>query len=265
MARSPERISSGVAGAAAARRPMASRSRASTSAGPAPCRITSSAPQSAVTAASPPSVRMASSGVSRLAVRSSRHRFLAWTRSRRASTRMASAGGASPGGGTSAGANAHRVQQQAQGGQDLGGGLQGAGEQQQVAHVLPPPPCGLLREKLPMNTHKDPSAALPGSGVSENSGHGHSDVALLGCGEAGRGSCRGDPQRGHPRRRARGRIAGPRAGGGQRPGGPPAALRSVLARSSFLVDGNPVGGRAPEAVLLEDAAVVEVLPPFAGG
>jgi hypothetical protein len=31
------------------------------------------------------------------------------------------------------------------------------------------------------------------------------------------------------------------------------------------VDGNPVGGRAPEAVLLEDAAVVEVLPPFAGG
>jgi molybdopterin synthase sulfur carrier subunit len=44
-----------------------------------------------------------------------------------------------------------------------------------------------------------------------------------------------------------------------------AALRSVLARSSFLVDGNPVGGRAPEAVLLDDAAVVEVLPPFAGG
>jgi molybdopterin converting factor small subunit len=44
-----------------------------------------------------------------------------------------------------------------------------------------------------------------------------------------------------------------------------AALRSVLARSSFLVDGNPVGARAPEAVLLEDAAGVEVLPPFAGG
>jgi sulfur-carrier protein len=42
-------------------------------------------------------------------------------------------------------------------------------------------------------------------------------------------------------------------------------LRTVLAQSSFLVDGNPVGSRAPEAVLLEDAAVVEVLPPFAGG
>ena len=43
------------------------------------------------------------------------------------------------------------------------------------------------------------------------------------------------------------------------------ALRGVLARSSFLVDGAPVGGRAPETVLLPDAAVVEVLPPFAGG
>jgi molybdopterin synthase sulfur carrier subunit len=44
-----------------------------------------------------------------------------------------------------------------------------------------------------------------------------------------------------------------------------AQLRTVLARSSFLVDGTPVGSRAPESVLLEDAAVVEVLPPFAGG
>jgi sulfur-carrier protein len=42
-------------------------------------------------------------------------------------------------------------------------------------------------------------------------------------------------------------------------------LRTILARSSFLVDGVPVGTRAPEAVLLADAAVIEVLPPFAGG
>ena len=41
-------------------------------------------------------------------------------------------------------------------------------------------------------------------------------------------------------------------------------LRAVLARSSFLVDGAPVGSRAPDAVLA-DAAVIEVLPPFAGG
>jgi sulfur-carrier protein len=42
-------------------------------------------------------------------------------------------------------------------------------------------------------------------------------------------------------------------------------LRAILARSSFLVDGTPVGTRAPEAVVLGDGAVVEVLPPFAGG
>jgi molybdopterin converting factor small subunit len=42
-------------------------------------------------------------------------------------------------------------------------------------------------------------------------------------------------------------------------------LRAVLARSSFLVDGTPVGRRAPETVTLREASVVEVLPPFAGG
>ena len=42
-------------------------------------------------------------------------------------------------------------------------------------------------------------------------------------------------------------------------------LRAVLARSSFLIDGTPVGSRAPEAVVLSDASVIEVLPPFAGG
>jgi molybdopterin converting factor small subunit len=42
-------------------------------------------------------------------------------------------------------------------------------------------------------------------------------------------------------------------------------LRAILARSSFLIDGVPVGTRAPEAIDLADAAVIEVLPPFAGG
>jgi sulfur-carrier protein len=42
-------------------------------------------------------------------------------------------------------------------------------------------------------------------------------------------------------------------------------LSAVLARSSFLIDGQPVGTRAAEAVPLTDGAVVEVLPPFAGG
>lgn len=39
----------------------------------------------------------------------------------------------------------------------------------------------------------------------------------------------------------------------------------VLARSSFLIDGAPVGTRDHAGVALADGNVVEVLPPFAGG
>jgi sulfur-carrier protein len=42
-------------------------------------------------------------------------------------------------------------------------------------------------------------------------------------------------------------------------------LRVVLDRSSFLIDGNPVGRRAADSVVLADGNVIEVLPPFAGG
>jgi sulfur-carrier protein len=52
--------------------------------------------------------------------------------------------------------------------------------------------------------------------------------------------------------------AGPAAEAGAR-------LNAVLARSSFLIDGHPVGTRAADAVHLADGAVIEVLPPFAGG
>ena len=58
---------------------------------------------------------------------------------------------------------------------------------------------------------------------------------------------------------ARGR-AGHGEGAGQ-----DSRLREILARSSFLIDGMPAGTRAPESVVLGDAAVIEVLPPFAGG
>jgi molybdopterin synthase sulfur carrier subunit len=44
-----------------------------------------------------------------------------------------------------------------------------------------------------------------------------------------------------------------------------ARLGAVLARSSFLIDGTPVGRRAADSVLLADGNVIEVLPPFAGG
>ena len=42
-------------------------------------------------------------------------------------------------------------------------------------------------------------------------------------------------------------------------------LRAVLARSSFLIDGDPVGLRAADSVVLREGDVIEVLPPFAGG
>jgi len=42
-------------------------------------------------------------------------------------------------------------------------------------------------------------------------------------------------------------------------------LRRVLARSSFLVDGQPAGARPHAGIRLSEAAVIEVLPPFAGG
>jgi len=43
------------------------------------------------------------------------------------------------------------------------------------------------------------------------------------------------------------------------------ALTRVIERSTFVVDGAPVGGRAHDSVTLSDGGTVEVLPPFAGG
>ncbi|WP_329089601.1 MULTISPECIES: MoaD/ThiS family protein [unclassified Streptosporangium] len=42
-------------------------------------------------------------------------------------------------------------------------------------------------------------------------------------------------------------------------------LGRVVSLSSFLVNGDPVGRRAHETIVLTDGATVEVLPPFAGG
>jgi molybdopterin synthase sulfur carrier subunit len=39
----------------------------------------------------------------------------------------------------------------------------------------------------------------------------------------------------------------------------------VLRRSSFLVDGTPVGTRDHQGIELPEGGTVEVLPPFAGG
>ena len=46
---------------------------------------------------------------------------------------------------------------------------------------------------------------------------------------------------------------------------PDTRLATVIARSSFLVNADPVGLAARESIALEPGAVIEVLPPFAGG
>lgn len=46
---------------------------------------------------------------------------------------------------------------------------------------------------------------------------------------------------------------------------PDKRLEAVIARSSFLVNADPVGRAAKESVALAEGAVIEVLPPFAGG
>jgi molybdopterin synthase sulfur carrier subunit len=42
-------------------------------------------------------------------------------------------------------------------------------------------------------------------------------------------------------------------------------LRGVLARSAFLIDGQSAGVRPHQEIALAETAVIEVLPPFAGG
>jgi molybdopterin synthase sulfur carrier subunit len=42
-------------------------------------------------------------------------------------------------------------------------------------------------------------------------------------------------------------------------------LATVLRRSSFLVNADPVGHAAKESIMLDDGSMIEVLPPFAGG
>ena len=46
---------------------------------------------------------------------------------------------------------------------------------------------------------------------------------------------------------------------------PDSRIRDVLARSSFLVDATRANRALADTVTLRDGAVIEVLPPFAGG
>ena len=46
---------------------------------------------------------------------------------------------------------------------------------------------------------------------------------------------------------------------------PDRRLAAVISRSSFLVDADPAGRADHQSIVLDDGAVIEVLPPFAGG
>jgi molybdopterin synthase sulfur carrier subunit len=46
---------------------------------------------------------------------------------------------------------------------------------------------------------------------------------------------------------------------------PDSQLATVIARSSFLVNADPAGRATMESIVLDEGAVIEVLPPFAGG
>jgi sulfur-carrier protein len=46
---------------------------------------------------------------------------------------------------------------------------------------------------------------------------------------------------------------------------PDTQLATVMARSSFLVNADPVGRATMRSIMLDEGAVIEVLPPFAGG
>jgi sulfur-carrier protein len=60
-------------------------------------------------------------------------------------------------------------------------------------------------------------------------------------------------------------LAGGLAAAADRPGDHAGRLRQVLARSSFLVDGQPAGVRPHESIMVSADSEIEVLPPFAGG
>ena len=46
---------------------------------------------------------------------------------------------------------------------------------------------------------------------------------------------------------------------------PDRRLAEIISRSSFLVNADPVGRADRQSIVLDEGAVIEVLPPFAGG
>ena len=136
-----------VGGSSEWRRPIASRSRASTSAGPALSSSTSSMPHSAVRATRPPSVRIANIGEVTPVVRSRRHR--------RAGGHQVAAGvdqqgvvrrGLEQRGGLGRG-DADRVRQQSQSRHDGGRRGESTSQHEQRGHGAPPRDSGRRRPR----------------------------------------------------------------------------------------------------------------------
>src|SRR5207342_355878 len=146
----------------------------------------------------------------------------------------------------------YRVEQQADRWQDLPGRIGSTGEQKKLTQLLPPPPwecstgetddgwTGAQRRPDPMRariadmaivTVRYWAAAKQAAGVAEETLDGGTLADVLAAVLAR-----------HPAA---------------------LALEGVLARSSFLIDGEQAGARPPENVTMHEGAVVEVLPPFA--
>ena len=150
------------------RRPIASRSRASTSAGPAVCSRKSSAPQSADTAAQPPSVTMTITGPGRSADRSA----ISTRRARRGhgGRQRSTASGTGPSRHVLAAAGATRT---ACGSRPSPGRMSAdaprAGQQQYIAQPLPPPAPASSAGTETTNPASTPGSSLSGAAMSEDS------------------------------------------------------------------------------------------------
>src|SRR5271169_3820579 len=257
MASSPERISSGAsATAATARRPMASLTLASTSAGPAVCKITSSTPHSALTAARPPSVTIAKSGQSRPVVCKSRQMLLACASSRRASISTASAGGASTRADASAGSTRTGCSRSPRAGRTSADG----------SSTLVISSRSLTRRHLHSLVRLHLTTCINRQGPGGNSAQvplprriSHMAKVTIQYWAAAREAAGVDLESVEAQTLAEALdvIVARRADDGR--------LRSVLATSSFLVDGASAGRSVAADLVLNEKAVIEVLPQFAGG
>src|SRR2546430_8144618 len=252
MASAPERISSGASATAApARRPTASLILASTSAGPAVCKITASAPGWALTAARPPSVTIATSGQSRPVACSRRQMLLACTSSRRASISTTSAGGASTRADASAGSTRTGCSRSPRAGSTSADGSSAlviSSRSLTRRHLHYPTAC--------IKTDKDPGATAPGSVQRRITQMAKVTIQYWAAAREAAG-VELESVEASTLAEALDVVVARRGDGGR--------LRSVLAASSFLVDGAAASRAAAPGVVLPDAAVIEVLPQFAGG